>query len=130
VAVATLVVVLGACSRATGDGTDAGELPDGVRWRQTIELVCEAADRAEGDPAAAATIFHDRAHDRLHELALAVDPSSRAVAGRLLEAKAVVERDLESPQDGTALAADLRRLVTAGRQALAALSVAPPPCAS
>jgi hypothetical protein len=128
-AVAAILLALSACTSGAGGPNDASQPPDAVRWRQTVEVVCEAADRAEDDPAAAAAMFHGRAHDRLHELAQAVDPSSRAAAGRLLEAKAVVEADLESPQDGPALAADLRRLVTAGREVLVALSVAPPPCA-
>jgi hypothetical protein len=134
VAVAVLVLVLspllGACASAEDGGNDASEPPDAARWRQTVELVREAADRAERDSVAAAAIFQDRAHDRLHELAQAVDSSSRAAAGRLLEAKAVVEGDLASQQDGPDLGADLGRLVTAGREALVALSVAPPPCAA
>ena len=80
-------------------------------------------------PMTAARIFRERAHDRVHELAQVVDFSSRAVAGRLLEANAVVERDLASPQDGPRLAADLRQLVPAGRGALVAMTVTPPPCA-
>lgn len=128
--VLVLSALLGACTPASVGVNDAGERPDGARWRQTVELVCEAADRAERDPAAATVIFRDRAHDRLHELAQAVDVSSRAAAGRLLEAKAVVEGDLKRQADGSRLAAHLRQLITAGREALVALSVAPPPCAA
>jgi hypothetical protein len=125
-----LVLSLAACSAAAGRGDGSGESPDAVRWRQTVELICQAADRADQDPATATAIFRDRAHDRLHELAQAVDFSSRAAAGRLLEAKAIVEGDLERQSDGPRLAADLWRLVTAGRDALVALAVAPPPCAA
>jgi hypothetical protein len=50
-------------------------------------------------------VFRHRAHDRLHELAQAVDFSSRAAAGRLLEAKAAMETDLERPASGSCLAA-------------------------
>ena len=133
VAVATLmlvlILVLGACAPATGDDRASGEPPDAARRRETVELVCQAADRAERDPAAARVVFRDRAHDRLHELAQAVDFSSRAAAGRLLEAKAAVETDLERPASGRRLAADLQALAAAGREALVALSVSPPGCA-
>jgi len=133
VVVAALVLVslpvLGGCTPAAGGGNGADEPPDAGRWRETVELVCQAADQAERDPAAAGVVFRDRAHDRLHELAQAVDFSSRAAAGRLLEAKAVVEGDLERRADGPRLATDLRDLVTAGREALVALSVTPPRCA-
>ena len=129
VLVSLLLPVLGACTPAAGGGNGGGEPPGAARWRETVELVCRAADRAERDPAAASVIFRDRAHDRLHELAQAVDVSSRAAAGRLLEAKAVVEGGLERRADGPRLAADLHGVVAAGREALVALSVTPPECA-
>ncbi len=48
----------------------------------------------DGDPSLASTLFFDRAHDRLHELAAAVSDIDRSIEARLLEAKQRVEADL------------------------------------
>lgn len=62
--------------------------------------LCAAAARARGgDPSGARTLFFERAHQPLHELAAAAQEEDPAVAARLLEAKAQVEASLEPPHD-------------------------------
>ena len=54
-----------------------------------MRAVCGSAAAAiAGDVTGAHTLFVDRAHQRLHELAAAVEKPDRQVAGRLLEASA------------------------------------------
>ena len=77
--------------------------------------VCDvAAETARGAGRAAASVFVDRAHEPLHELAAsASDVGNRRAAARLLEAKNVVETAPEGPSLDAAEA-----LVEATRAAL------------
>ena len=88
--------------------------------------VCDVAALAgAGDQEAAQAAFRDRAHEPLHELATAAaDSGDRSAAGRLLEAKNVVESAEPGPTPAAA-----EYLVNATRVALAAVDrPSPPPC--
>jgi len=58
----------------------------------------------------------------------AINASNNEVAGRLLEAKAAVEGDLERAQDPGQLASDLDKLIAVVREALPRFSIPVPPC--
>jgi len=91
-----------------------------------VGALCESLSLAPSDPGAAGTVFADRAHERLHDLARELEPEDRALTGQLLEAKQAVEADLDAagiPQDTAELAADLRRLADVTVAGLARLGV-------
>ncbi len=92
-----------------------------------VDALCEAHEAAPRDPEQARTIFFDRAHDPLHDIAAAAQEVDRSSAARLLEAKQAVEADFERML-GPDLASDLERLVAATRAGLMELSVSVPGC--
>ena len=104
-----------------------GEGAPVTRLRGVVDALCEAKDEAQRDPDAARTIFFDRAHGPLHEIAAAAEEVHRSSAGRVLEAKQAVEADLEA-MAAPELASDLARLIAATRSALSQLSVSVPEC--
>ncbi len=125
-----VVLALGACG-ADGSPTSpsearAGEGPgEEARLRAAHAGVCDAAgagpDRAE-------TIFFDRAHDALHELARALQETDRPLAARLLAAKQDVEADFEAASRAASARADLVRLAAVTGDALDRLDIDTPDC--
>lgn len=116
---ALALVVLVACGGSGGSPPAAD--PD-ARLVDAHAALCDAA----ADPAHSRTLFFDRSHDALHEVARDLEGKDRALAGRLLEAKEVVEAEVDGP--GPARPDDLRRLADVYRTALARLAIAAPPC--
>ena len=91
------------------------------------ETLCQAADDARRDNVPGASDAFASVHDGLHVLARDVQARHRDVAARLLEAKSVVERELQAPTAQLPVA--LSRLADATRQAVAATGEKPPaPC--
>jgi hypothetical protein len=122
-ALLVLILALAACG-----GQDVPE-PTGLQARadEAMAALCRiAAGELEGDRVAEA--FHGRVHDALHEVAAearAVDP---AAAGALLEAKAVVEADLELTEPPADLLAHARTLADAFAAAVRAMGLDPLAC--
>lgn len=106
-----------------------GERVPVTELRGVVDALCDAQEAASRDPEQARTVFFDRAHDPLHDIAAAAQEVDRSSAARLLEAKQAVEGDLERMQE-PGLASDLGRLVAATRAALTKLSVSVPGCDS
>jgi hypothetical protein len=76
--------------------------------------LCELGERARLDPAGAAGHFDGQLHGPLHDAAQVLIESDAARAGEVLEAKAVVERQIaEAPTHGDELA---DALITLARQ--------------
>jgi uncharacterized protein YceK len=96
----------------------------------TYRAVCEAAQVArEGDTTKTRTVFIDRAHQGVHQLASKAAERDRPAAGRMLERKERVEHDLDAKATATQLAADLDALATTARTAIAATGAPrPQPC--
>jgi hypothetical protein len=92
--------------------------------------LCEVSSQVEaGDLERAEATFHDEVHEALHELAERLETTDRAASAALLVAKARVEEDLErDPIDAGALAKDVRGLLRAMADALAAAGDPPPAC--
>lgn len=117
-----LLVTATACS-ANGKDTSAARPAPYAGLYQGLCVARASAAR----PTAARRAFFDRAHQPIHELAAVVAASDRATAGRLLEAKQSVERDLAA--EATALAGDLDRLLAAASRAIVVTGQpAPQPC--
>jgi len=124
--IATLGISM-AISNCSGSG-DRQPGEDVGRFASARGGVCQAAEAAgDGDAAGAKTIFFDRSHQPLHELAAAAQERDRGVAARLLEAKERVESGFEN--DSPTLAVDLETLaVASGRAMIAAGTTDPGPC--
>ena len=97
-----------------------------VDYGVAIAALCDASELADdGELTAAHGVFLSRAHGRLHELAAEASDVDRAVAARLLEAKADVEATLplEDPDAADALDA----LIVATRTAIELVTDEPAP---
>jgi hypothetical protein len=99
-----------------------GERVAVTELRGVVEALCEAKDLAARDPEASGTIFFDRVHAPLHDIAAATEEVDRPSAARLLEAKQAVEQDIQQRPE-LELASDLQELIAATRDALKELSV-------
>lgn len=130
------VTVLIAVAVATAAGLAVWSLasrsspsPPVVTDRAEVAALCDAVASARGgDLEAAYGVFLSRAHTPLHELAAAAAARHhRAVAARLLEAKAAAEASL--PVKGETAGEDLEALLAATRDAAALVNGRrPPPC--
>jgi hypothetical protein len=101
-------------SCAGGDPSPAGRTD---ATPQVVTALCDARDKVGEGAAAAESIFMDRAHDALHDLARRSAEIDREATARLLEAKHAVEAAFETPPSRRALAAELERLIDATRRA-------------
>jgi hypothetical protein len=131
IATATLTLGGAACSSSPNDNPATmeirGERVPVTQLRGVVEALCEVEDEAARDPEEARTIFFDRAHDPLHDIAAAAEEVDRSSAARLLEAKQAVEADLEAIA-APEVASDLGALIAATRGALKDLSVSTEGC--
>jgi len=106
--------------RAPEAPTDASTAPEG--FASIVPSLCRARDNARTDAGDSRRIFLDEVHAPLHELADEVATTDRPVAADLLEAKQVVEADLELEAIVTGdLERDLETLIDATIAASAAL---------
>lgn len=126
VSLALVVVACTAAGRATPETTASGVLGivTGSDARETLAALCEL--RGSTGPSAAEALFFDRAHERLHEIAAAVEQVDRAAAGRLLEAKERVEAGIGTLPHS--FASNMEGLLEATRAGLAELGLPSPGC--
>ena len=133
-AVPLLVALAIAATACAGD--EAGDTETGA----TVAVTQAQADRAMGglcDIAAGGLTemadvheaFHGRAHETLHAVADEAQEVDPVVTGALLEAKSVVETDLEVATPPPDLPAHAGRLVVAFGNALEVIGLQPAPCA-
>ena len=115
------VVALGASVMDRGgDDTAAPPATIDPAFVKVRDDICAAVARARsGDAPGAGSVFRGRVHQPLHQLAAATQARDRAVAARLLEAKAGVETSLDPPQP--TLADDLDELALAAGRAISSL---------
>ena len=86
---AAFALVAAAC------GSDSDGAVDAAPYLRAYAGVCAAGTAvSDGDLARARTTFYDQSHQPIHQLAAAAEAKDRGVAGRLLEAKQVVEAEL------------------------------------
>ncbi len=128
-AVAVILFAAAGCQDggAGGDGTREASQ---ARFQRTVAALCTSAEQAQESRAAAKRTFEDRAHGPLHELAAAVEVVDRAAAAELLRAKNLVEIDFAGSTGGRVLERELLDLLDASAQALTALRIEIPGCAS
>jgi hypothetical protein len=127
-AVLILVVATAACGESAGGTTDRS---GSVTQEQADEAMGALCDIAGGRVSAledAQAAFQDRAHETLHHVAEVAQQEDPASAAALLEAKSVVESDLE--QDGLPpdLAAHAATLAEATAEAIRAIGLSAEAC--
>ena len=119
----------GASASSPSPGEGHGSHEGGTELDAYLAL-CEMASQVEaGDLERAAATFHDEVHEALHGLADRLETTDRAASAALLVAKARVEEDLDrDPIDAGALGTDVRELLRAMADALAAAGDPAPAC--
>jgi hypothetical protein len=105
-------------STAPASVTMAGQTVTTARLRSIAAGLCESAQQAPTDVAAAEKTFQGKSHDGLHLIALGLEDIDRAAAAALLEAKQKVEADFKNHVPGPQVAADLRQLSEVNRSSL------------
>lgn len=105
--------------------------PAGVTQAQADEAMGGLCDIAAGSVTEMAEIheaFHGRAHETLHAVATEAQEVDPATAGALLEAKSVVEADLEEESPPLELPGHAATLMGAYAEALLAIGLVPADC--
>jgi hypothetical protein len=93
---------------------------------QALAALCELRGVTDRDQANG--LFFDHAHLTLHVLAAATEPVDRVPAAGLLEAKQVVEADLQADALPETFPDDVGALLEATRTALEAVGLPSPAC--
>ena len=120
------------CGGDSGDGGAPTGSTTAVTQAQADEAMgglCEIAAGGLVEMADVDEAFHGRAHDALHAVAAEAQEVDPVVAGALLEAKYVVETDLEEATPPPDLPAHAGALVVAFADALEAIGLQPARCA-
>lgn len=91
--------------------------------------LCEMSGELRGEVVAGRTVFYDSVHERLHRVAAEVEMIDTALAGALLEAKQLVEADLESAAAPTDYGDHVDGLLAATQDAVVLLGLTDPGCA-
>ncbi len=98
--------------------------PGAVTQAEADEVVaglCEMTGEFRDDVTGGRTVFYDRVHERLHTIAAeAQDP---AAAGSLLEAKQLVEADLDAPGPPSEYVQHVDELLRVVRDAVALIGL-------
>ena len=126
------MLVLVACGGG-GEPTPAVSGPSGSLGVMTAQAGTEALAalcrlRSVTDRDTANGLFFDRAHLTLHVLAAATEPVDRVPAAGLLEAKQVVEADLQADTLPETFSDDVGALLEATRTALETVGLPSPAC--
>ena len=93
---------------------------------RTVAALCELRTATERDVANG--LFFDAAHQSLHVLAAATETVDRVPAAGLLEAKQIVESDLQADALPDAFPEDVGALLEATRTALETVDLPAPQC--
>lgn len=126
---ASLLLLLVGCTDAEqAPRSSSANAPD-AGLVAAVEGVCVARDEALRDADAASSLFLDEAHDGIHRLADDVAAVDRNLAAEVLEAKQRVEAAADASSE-TRLERALEELATAGADALVALDLEAPSCAT
>ena len=126
----TVAAMAAACGSETSpEGT--GSIPSSVSQADADAMIaglCEMSGELRDDVVGGRTVFYDRVHERLHRLAAEAEGIDAAIAGALLEAKQLVEADLESGAAPSSYGEHLDRLRTVTQDAVVLLGRADPGC--
>ena len=129
VSCAIALVLLAGCSDKSGSAATVRVAQDTIPatdLRDVVPGLC--ATRAATGQRAARASFYDLAHAELHQIAIAVEPIDRPLAGRLLERMQRVEADLTAEPARPGQADDVGALIDVARSSLIRLRVAAANC--
>jgi len=111
-----------------GSVTIAGQSVTVAKLRLIANGLCEAAQQAATDTAAAEKTFQGKSHDGLHLIARGLQDIDRPASATLLEAKEKVESDFSNHAAGSQVAADLRSLSEVTKSSIARFNVTVDAC--
>jgi len=111
-----------------GSVTKAGQSVTVAKLRLIAGGLCEAAQQAATDTAAAEKTFQGKSHDGLHLIARGLQEIDRPASATLLEAKEKVESDFSNHAAGSQIAADLRSLSEVTKSSIARFNVTVDAC--
>ena len=126
-----LVLATVACGETPGGGVI--DLSGGVTQDQADEAMAALCDIAEGRVTAFDEVqaaFNNRAHETLHHIAAAAEEEDPAAAGALLEAKSVVESDLEQAEATAEIAEHVAALAVATATTIRAIGFEAESCST
>jgi hypothetical protein len=127
-------LVVAACGGGQDGQLDGGATDDDVgsttqaQADVAMDGLCDIAAGILTEMADVHEAFHGRAHEILHHVATEVQAIDPRIAGDLLEAKSVVEADLEEATPVPELPAHAGALAEAFADALQTLGLRAPPC--
>lgn len=90
--------------------------------------LCEMSVEIGDDVVSARTVFYDRVHERLHAIAAEAQEVDAVAAGSLLEAKQLVEADLEESAPPAAYEEHLESLLVVAQDAVVLIGLDDPGC--
>jgi hypothetical protein len=111
-----------------GSVTIAGQSVTVAKLRLIANGLCEAAQQAVTDTAAAEKTFQGKSHDGLHLIARGLQDTDRPASATLLQAKEKVESDFSNHAAGSQVATDLRSLSEVTKSSIARFNVAVDAC--
>lgn len=114
--------------RSGGTATGAHDTATQAQADTAMGGLCDLASGELTEMADVHEAFHGRAHETLHAVATQVQEVDPVVAGALLEAKSLVERDLEEASPVPELPAHSQDLVEAFANALETVGLEAPDC--
>ena len=95
---------------------------------QVIDGLCEMSGEIRADVVSGRTVFYDRVHERLHAVAAEAQAVDAAAAGCLLEAKQLVEADLEATGAPAGYEEHVDNLLVVTQDAVVLIGLADPGC--
>ncbi|MEX2422311.1 MAG: hypothetical protein WD670_10905 [Actinomycetota bacterium] len=93
-----------------------------------VEGLCEMSGEIRGDVVSGRTVFYDRVHERLHAIAAEAQEVDAVAAGSLLEAKQLVEADLEEPAAPAGYEEHVHNLLLVTQDAVVLIGLNDPGC--
>lgn len=123
-----LIALIGSLTFLRGFGEEPAVTVGGEEFSETelqdaVVGLCSARESATEDVDGAETAFLDRAHEPLHVLVAAIEDDDRALAGRLLVAKQVVEAEFDGDRDPQELEQDMDELLSVTVEALEVVGI-------
>lgn len=95
---------------------------------QVVGGLCEISGEIRDDVVSGRTVFYDRVHERLHAIADAAQAVDAVAAGSLLEAKQLVEADLEAAGAPSGYEEHVDNLLVVAQDAVVLIGLDDPGC--
>jgi len=95
---------------------------------QVVEGLCEMSGEIRGDVESGRTVFYDRVHERLHAIAAEAQEVDAVAAGSMLEAKQLVEADLEAAAAPAGYEEHVDSLLVVAQDAVVLIGLDDPGC--